>query len=188
MCESIDKIVFCTCQDSQTSRVIKGYTWQLDRLIKSEWKGIMGSFAFPKEDLGGEINISNILLVLNSPQNLFDFKYQPKERDCITITYEDSKMESSYNYFRLRFDNGAWIEGGYDIFTIVSKELAQGKIKKLSNEEFELMTGRISDKEFMFEDIANGSLEDMMMKSPEFGRKYSIWERVKILINRIRYS
>lgn len=137
MCQQKNKIIFCTCSEKSTNgesnEFLNDYSWNLSRYLGSKDTLLRGKIVIPKKDLGNGITVENILQQLNSNTESFDFDYIASERDCLNIDIPDPTER--IRYFKVIHINGEWTEGGNNIFTSITKTIAEGKIKKSTDDQ-----------------------------------------------------
>ncbi len=130
MCQEKNNIIFCTCSEKKigASESLNDYSWSLSKYLGRKETSLRGKIVIPKKDLGNGITVENILMLLNSNVKSFDFDYEPTERDSLRI--EIPHPTERMRYFRVKYFNGEWTEGGNNIFTSITENIAEGKIKK----------------------------------------------------------
>lgn len=132
MCTSNHQFIFCTCTEQKTVP-LPHYTWTLTEFIQKNPRDIRGKILAPTKKLGEGINLEIILAQLNGQDSSFDFDYQPKEGHCLALSFNHPKKP--YQYFKISYRDGKWVEGGHPYFKPIIQEVAQGKIIKTSSKE-----------------------------------------------------
>ncbi|MDF1695286.1 MAG: hypothetical protein P1U56_05615 [Saprospiraceae bacterium] len=131
MCAPTQTFIFCTCKEHGkiSNTILPNYNWTLHRF--KGWKEtiLTGKVILPTQDLENKVTVENVLHQLNS-EKLFDFEYLAQEKDCLTVQLDDGN--STVSYFKLKYINGSWKEGGNNPFKSNLEELASGKIKIIS--------------------------------------------------------
>ncbi|MFT6962567.1 MAG: hypothetical protein ACJAWV_002298 [Flammeovirgaceae bacterium] len=112
---------------------------------------VIGMVLIPTPDLGKDISVENILKILNSGEQLFDFNYKPKDLDWLLVINRELKIISRPSvFFKLIYENGKWREGG--LSKSHSNLLAAGKIKHVEEAELEILKENLLDKELRFKE------------------------------------
>ncbi|CAL2092882.1 hypothetical protein [Tenacibaculum sp. 190524A05c] len=132
MCKEKENIIFCSClttnTESNTNDFLDGYSWSLTKYKGQKNSLLLGKIVIPKNDLGNNITVENILSLLNSKVNSFDFDYTPNEKDCLDISIPDPIER--IRYFKVKYINEKWVKGGNHPFRSINETIAEGKIKK----------------------------------------------------------
>ena len=136
MCQEKNTFILCSCATNKNEKdgleLLKDYTWSLTRFVGFKETLLRGKIVGPKDDLGNGLNLNRILNDLNA-NNIFDFEYQPAEKDCLTLTAptEDRQIK----YIKVLFKDGKWAKGRNPAFISISNEIANGKIMRLTNRD-----------------------------------------------------
>lgn len=96
-------------RNNRQNKTLKIYSWKLERFSHSQ-RGDFEIDIFPSssEVRGIQLLKNGILKEINS-KNIFDFHYEPIERDFLSIQY----LKDRHEYLCLIFLNGSWIEEKY---------------------------------------------------------------------------
>ncbi len=127
MCKAAEHLIFCTCQPHELPQKLKAanlgealisgldetavYHWSLSRkAVKSGPAGasIIGSIRMPEDEIDEHLHEEDILKVLNSIDNCFDFSYEAQNDDCLKIF---SNSYSTYMSFVFNEQEQKWFTG-----------------------------------------------------------------------------
>lgn len=141
MCEALETIKFCSCEenlDLSKSEKDRHYIWILSRVREINTSGVMGLTLLPGFELD-ELIPEFIVEELNS-KYLFDFEFDPQENDSLRIERIDRKknQRDEYlfgNYLNFYFRKGEWHIGQTNPFMFHSEVHKNGHvtIKKVSD-------------------------------------------------------
>lgn len=150
MCDFNQGFKLCSCQTERIKyreqdqyRKVKGelvkipnkknddipvvYIWTLFRYRGHEQESFsLGSYIFPREDLGRGLNAEWISLNLNAG-DCFDFDYTPEEGD--NLMFGTNVILSTYSSFIYR--DGEWVLDHYDPFSTKIEYVCNGSIQEL---------------------------------------------------------
>jgi len=150
MCKIDYKIHFCTCKDDKNIKTFEEnlskktfLLWSLNKYLGFYDSGLDGILMPPQSILTIDLKSDFILKELNRNENLFDFKYTPKEGDNLIIKELSTKREISYSKLKKRLKRGdfirsmsfifkenKWIEDYYDAFITKTEEFKKGTLVK----------------------------------------------------------
>lgn len=104
MCKATEHLIFCSCEPHELPEKLKAanfdnalisgldetavYHWRLTRKAKEKiFSGakIMGSIVMPEPRVDEILDQDDILSVLNTKGNCFDFNYEAQSGDCIKV-------------------------------------------------------------------------------------------------------
>ncbi|MFK7946895.1 MAG: hypothetical protein AB8G11_04845 [Saprospiraceae bacterium] len=152
MCQSSNKIRFCTCENSTPKKIIHNkksrrfkrnsalietdvkahLTWHLYRKIEGTYENAAtmdGMFFEPLHQITEELTPEFIVQNMNT-ENCFDFDYQPVEGDELHIwTNHEKHIKSTFpsGYLSFLFTNNQWEIGSSLSFD--NEEILKGKVK-----------------------------------------------------------
>ncbi|MGQ2982943.1 hypothetical protein [Flavobacterium sp.] len=143
MCETADKLKFCTClKDGDVNTIIhhknsrrsrqkqaassgRVYKWRLSSYAgDAKWQ-MEGMLMEPLKKLNNEMGDNDVATELNE-RDCFDFQYDPQDGDNLELWTEPRNFYAPMSFI---FKGGQWVISHYNGFTDKTEEFNKGIIK-----------------------------------------------------------